>query len=270
MPTKIPFCDVTLNLTAGCSKCAPGCLDCWAERVAKRLKGAGIKGYDKVVDSNGWTGHIELCPWLLDKPLHLRRPRRIFVASLSDLFHPDVPFEFIDKVYVKISDYKRHKFLIFTKRIERMLEYHIRRPRIINIDGVERMSLIDWPIPNLISILSLSTQAEADDKIPLLLKIPAIVRGLSIEPLLGNIKEIQLTSLRDGQHIEWVVIGCESLTAGKAGRFQDGFIAAARNIVRQCQAADVPVYIKQISIKGKANRKISDWPKDLQIQDYPK
>jgi len=70
--------------------------------------------------------------------------------------------------------------------------------------------------------------------------------------------------------LSWLILGCESLAGGKAGRFQDGFIDAARSLVRQCKTADVPVYVKQIPIKGKVNRKISDWPKDLQIQDYPK
>lgn len=276
--TQIPYCQETWPVTAGCTKCEKGCAKCWAIRSAKRLKGKKIQGYGKVVDKNGWTGHIELMPWNLDKPLHWRKPRRIFVDSMSDLFHPKVPWEFIEEVFNKIALLDRHTFLIFTKRIKRAAEYfnsQKRRTESLNKDferdGIKEKCI--WPWPNLQLILSLSTKKEADEKIPILLNIPAAVRVLSLEPLLEKIDmrlgcryRITRTALKN---IDWVIIGCESLPGLKAGRFQDGFIEAARSIVRQCQNANIPVFVKQIPINGKVSHNPDEWPRDLRIQQYP-
>ena len=121
--TKIPYCDETWNVTAGCTKCSPGCENCWAEKWAYRLGCMGQPFYDMVQDEGRWNGIIELNKFILDQPLHWRKPRRIFVCSMSDLFHPEVPFEFIDKVFIQLYRLRRHTFLILTKRPDRMLDY---------------------------------------------------------------------------------------------------------------------------------------------------
>jgi len=274
MATEIPYCDETWAVTAGCTKCETGCLNDWAERVAKRLKGKGVQGYDKVVDKNGWTGHIELLPWNLDKPLRWRKPRRIFVNSMSDLFHQDVPDFYKQRIFLTMAGIDHHTYLIFTKRIKEAYLFWTSKWT----QGLQH----EFGLKNIQLILSLSTQKEADEKIPILLQIPATVRGLSIEPLLSEIdlhisdsrKDIIWRRTHGGcyerQFLQWCVVGCESLAGGKAGRFQDGFIDAARSIVQQCQADDVPVYVKQIPINGKVVRDIKQFPKDLQIQQYPK
>jgi len=280
--TEIPYCKETWAVTAGCTKCEKGCAKCWAIRSAQRLKGKGIRGYDKVVDKNGWTKHIELMPWNLDKPLHWRKPRRIFVNSMSDLFHQKVPWEFIEEVFNKIALLDRHTFLIFTKRVERAAEYfNIQKRRTESLnkdferDGIKEKCI--WPWPNLQLILSLSTQAEADKKIPILLQIPAAIRGLSLEPLLEPIQDnchgfprpqIAFNRKMVGgwfwEELGWVIIGCESGPKRRPCR-----IEWIRSIVQQCQVANVPIYVKQIPIiNGKVSRNPKEWPKDLRIQQY--
>ena len=286
--TKIPYVDVSWNITAGCTKCSPGCLNCWAEKWAHRLGCMGQPFYDTVQDEGRWNGIIELNKFILDKPFDWKNPRRIFVCSMSDLFHPEVPFDYIDKVMFTIyKSYKMgHTFLILTKRAKCMLKYFSG-----NVDGriLELFRLTDSQytsehrLTNSVNMLprvqlgvSISNQEEMW-KAKELSRIPAAVRWISFEPLLEDVREIPLTSLREddtdleefGQHIDWVVVGCESL-GQKAGRFQDGFIEAARSLVGQCQAANVPVYIKQVPINGKVSRNMAEWPKDLRVQQLAK
>ena len=280
--TKIPYCDETWNVTAGCTKCSPGCLNCWAEKWAHRLGCMGQPFYDMVQDEGRWNGIIELNKFILDQPLHWRKPRRIFICSMSDLFHPEVPFEFIDKVFIQLYRLRRHTFLILTKRPDRMLDYLDDDKWCLRI----LKSFKNWtpelrltgriPMPNVQLGVSISNQVEADEKIPTLLQIPAAVRWLSIEPML---EDIDLTGFKpwygtfkenqQDKGLQWVVVGCESL-GRKAGRFQDGFIEAARSLVGQCQVANVPVYVKQIPINGKVSRNPKEWPKDLRIQQLAK
>lgn len=245
MPTKISWTDETWNVVAGCTKCSPGCKNCYAERMAHRLKSMGNDNpqYLGKTDAYGkWTGEVECCDWLLDKPLHWKKPRRIFVVSMGDLFHEAVPFEFIDKVWWTMSVSRQHTFQVLTKRPKRYLEYWQHRLEKGFTDGNRE---------NIWAGVSISTQAEADEKIPILLQIPAAVRFVSLEPLLEEIRLVYRSennkmyvrwSADDNQFKpfdgfpDWGIIGCESINS-KAGRFQDGFVEAAINIVRQCKAA---------------------------------
>ena len=265
--TGIPYCDETLNVTAGCTKCSPGCENCWAEKMAHRLKHICLATnnnpqYLGKTDKDGhWTGKVECCPWLLDQPRKWKNPRRIFVNSMSDLFHPKVPFEFICKVFETIADASQHTYLIFTKRVEEMKEF---------FQSCEDWDASEWP--NVQLILSLSTQAEADKKIPILLDILAAVRGLSLEPLL---EDIDLTGFKPwygtfkenqkDKGLHWVVVGCESGSKRRPCKLE-----WVRSIVNQCQAARVPIYVKQLPINGKVSRNPKEWPKDLRVQQYPK
>lgn len=291
MSTGIPYVNETWNVTAGCNHCSVGCENCWAEKWAYRLSAMGKAPYDLVQAEGLWNGNIELIKDNLDQPLHWKRPRRIFVCSMSDLFHPKVPWEYIDDAFNIIALPNRHTFLIFTKRIKRAAEYFNHRHRMAESlnkdferDGIkERCS---WPWPNVQLILSLSTQAEADEKIPILMEIPAAVRGLSIEPLLEPVDFVNGMKYSDGSdwwngflmdtnkgiadYLHWVIIGCESMPGLKVGRFQDGFIEAARSLVRQSQAVGVPVYMKQLPINGRVSRNPKEWPEHLRVQDYAK
>ena len=296
MTTNISWTDETWNPVVGCSKVSEGCLNCYAERMAKRLAAMGMESphknpeYMSVVDENGWTGKIELCEHRLDQPLHWRKPRRIFVCSMSDLFHNYVPFEFIHRVLTVFALCPRHIGQILTKRPERMLEYFVKNK------GWLQLSSSGKPLPNLHLGVTCENQKRADERIPILLQIPAAKRFVSLEPLLepiwlGDCLGINKVMVVTGPTIEggkvhtpiikkqWtrklkeipslidqVIIGCES-RGGWAGRFQKEFNDAAIDIVRQCKAAGVKCHVKQIPINGKVSHKMSEWPSELRVQE---
>lgn len=296
--TKIEWAEKSWNPIAGCTKCSPGCLNCYAERMAKRLYWMGMARPSTLPEymnfEKGWlNGHIDFLEHRLKQPLHWRKPSRIFVCSMSDLFHEKVPFEFIDKVHaamiMAIRRGRYHTYLILTKRIKRMLKYYSsnRRPQLFDIlekDYDEFIGFfgINWPFPVLHLSVSISNQPEADEKIPILLQIHAAVRGLIIEPMLGSInidKWIWGNKCPDPQcgdstwdHycqlgeqlLHWVVVGGES-GPGARPMHPDW----VRNIRDQCIAAGVPFYFKQwgewlpvsqMTKEQKEVNKLSWWP----------
>lgn len=313
MPTKIEWTDEVWNPAIGCSKCSPGCQNCYAERFAYRLACMGQEKYQKVVKGMPtskpfwkkgftavWTGEIFCDKSILVKPLHWRKPRRIFLCSMGDLFHEKVPFEFIEKIFCVIRQCPQHTFLILTKRPEMMAEYiegeWCREDSSMGFGSI----IMTEEFPNIYLGISVSTQKEADEKRPILLQIPAAKRFVSIEPMLG---EIDLNLQKDydpigglrtyGDMLDWVIIGAES---GPRKRYCP--IENIRSVVQQCQAAGVPVFVKQIHIpklpKGnwwvdcpKAYHKHQgvlveqcgfvvckdmnnwQWPEDLQVQEFP-
>jgi protein gp37 len=200
--SSIEWTDATWNPVRGCSKVSAGCASCYAMRQAHRFSGSGkpYEGLTHVVPGKGpqWTGAVRTVPQLLDEPLHWRKPRRIFVNSMSDLFHPDVPDEFVHAVFAIMAVTPHHTYQVLTKRPERMSEllgqagiagaiaaetgpgcdYPGRRPFI-------RPDDMPWPLPNVWLGTSVEDQAAADERIPHLLRTPAAVRFLSCEPLLG-------------------------------------------------------------------------------------
>jgi len=212
-------------------------------------------------DTGKWSGKIALRDDQLGKPLHWKEPRRIFVCSMSDLFHPKIPFEFIDKIHaamiVAVRHSHYHTYLILTKRIKRMLKYYSsnRRPQLYKIlekdyDMITGFFGINWPFPNIHLGVSISNPDEMW-KAEVLSRIPAAVRWISFEPLLADVGEIPLISCREddnnleefGQHIDWVVVGGES---GPGARYCP--IENIRGIVEQCKAANIPVFVKQIHL----------------------
>lgn len=267
MGTKIEWTDESWNPVVGCTKVSEGCQNCYAERMAHRLKSMGNNNpqYLGKTDAYGnWTGKIECCDWLLDKPLHWRRPRRIFVCSMGDLFHPAVPFEFVCKVFETTWQAPQHTYLILTKRPKRIIAYkewgrkqeshliHERQPR-----------------PKQWLGISVENQKRAEERIPILLQIPAAKRFVSCEPLLGPINLLDLGGIMAmggiyGTHLDWVIIGCES---GPKRRPCD--LDWIRSIVNQCKAANVPVFVKQLSINGKVSHDPKEWPEDLRIRQWP-
>lgn len=288
MATKISYCDETWNPMAGCSPCSPGCDNCYASRAAcgRFLKEHPL--YKGLAKNNKWTGRIRTCidigrPDILDKPLRWRKPRTIFVCDMSDLFHPAVRFEFIAKMWDimlrggniesnPVHLYrKEHKFLILTKRPQRLLEF--------SQWMLKNHLLIDYP--NVYPGTTICNQAEADEKIPILLQIPAAKRWLSIEPVL---EPIRLFRTNPCEHrgcfshrthpcegcgymggwpvVDWVVVGCES---GPNRRFckLDWIV----EIVEQCQTAGIKVFVKQVSINGKVSHDMSEWPEKLRVRE---
>ena len=301
MPTKIPWTDETWNPIAGCSKCSPGCLNCYAERMAGRLANMGQVKYQECVQwdfvKKNWSRH-----WLdgriycdesaLDKPLHWKKPRRTFVNSMSDTFHEKVPFEFIKKIWDVGVKCPQHTLQILTKRPEIMYEFTQW------LAGQDDISIASWP-RNFHLGVSISTQAEADEKIPILLQIPAAKRFVSLEPILKRIDiipyiggraykckckkawhhtEINRLILRGERAsciecgkfaeifstLEWVIIGAESIN-GRPGR--ECKIEYVRDVVQQCKATGTKVFVKQLHIDGKLVRDINNFPEDLQIQE---
>jgi protein gp37 len=211
--TNIEWTDATWNPSTGCTKVSAGCANCYAERMAKRLKAMGQEAW-----KDGFS--VRCHQDRLDIPLHWKIPRRIFVNSMSDLFHEDVPFEFIDQVFAVMALCSQHTFQVLTKRAERMAEYlnnTNRKPNPHDIDQVNncttfdcidverdnveipgkhpgehwsyksRMADMPWPLPNVWIGTSCENQKTADERIPHLLRCPSAVRFLSIEPMLGPI-----------------------------------------------------------------------------------
>src|SRR5574343_1690673 len=169
--TRIEWATDVWNPVTGCTKVSAGCKNCYAERMALRLKEMGIGNY-----RNGFE--VTLQPHMLDLPLRWKKPRRVFVNSMSDLFHSDIPDSFVDQVFEVMHQAYWHTFLILTKRASFMCGYMARR-----YEPSKRVVL-----PNVWLGVSCENQATADERIPLMLQTPAAVRFVSCEPMLGEIK----------------------------------------------------------------------------------
>lgn len=233
-----------------------------------------------------WSGSIRLVPEALEMPLHWRKPRRIFVNSMSDLFHEEVPFSFIDQVFAVMSVTPRHTYQILTKRPERMLEV---------MNRIRSKELLGWAKGVYSHVwlgVSVEDQATADERIPILLQTPAAVRWISAEPLLGPIKlrwdrwlpvsgheQIEREQLRT---IDWAILGGES---GPGARPCD--LQWIRVIAAQCMAAGVKCFVKQLGaniapvtvengsvkerlfLKDRKGGDISEFPIDLRVREFP-
>lgn len=317
----IEWTDETWNPVIGCTPVSAGCLNCYAATMARRLEAMGRPEYgprwvDGSEDAAGntetiriaevrggravFTGDVRAVGWRLADPLHWRKPRRIFVCSMSDLFHESVPFEFIDRVWAIMALCPQHTFQVLTKRPQRMAEYlafsrtqvdrwaRVRR-QIRKLQGgdVDRPlgREYGWPLPNVWLGTSVEDQKAADERIPHLLRCPAAVRFLSCEPLLGPIvNQAGQRNWTDG--VDWVIVGGES---GPPARPCD--VGWIRGVIGQCREAGVPVFVKQLgsfpfcdSATGNpadiatfkrrlADRKGGDpaeWPKDLRVREWPR
>uniref|UniRef100_A0A6H1ZDZ4 Phage protein Gp37/Gp68 n=1 Tax=viral metagenome TaxID=1070528 RepID=A0A6H1ZDZ4_9ZZZZ len=243
MPSKIEWTDETWNPITGCTKISPGCKNCYAERMAKRL--AGRCGYPK--DS---PFEVALHPDKLDQPLRWRKPRRVFVCSMGDLFHEDVPTPWIYDVFQRMESCPQHIFMLLTKRPERM--------RSMVMGGVT-----GWETSHREHIwlgVTAENQEQADKRIPVLLSIPAAVRFVSVEPMLSTVDlchlqpndpPVEIDAL-NGTHgvtrphggksakLDWVICGGES-GPGARPMHPDW----ARGLRDQCVGAGVPFFFKQ-------------------------
>ncbi len=217
--SKIEWTECTWNPVTGCTKISLGCLNCYAERMAKRLQAMGQPNY-----RDGFR--LTLHPRMLDLPLHWRQPRMIFVNSMSDLFHKDVPFDFILKVFDVMKRARRHCFQVLTKRSERLAQLSPKLP---------------WP-----ENVWMGVTVESSDytfRIDHLRQTGATVKFLSCEPLLSCIPHMNL----DG--IDWVIVGGES---GPGARpICHEWVTDIRD---QCLAEGIPFFFKQWGgVNKKAN-----------------
>jgi protein gp37 len=200
--SKIEWTDATWNPVRGCSVISPGCVNCYAMKQAHRFSGPGgaYEGLTKQTSAGPqWAGVVRTVEDALDQPRRWRKPQRVFVNSMSDLFHEALPDEAIDRVFAVMALCPQHTFQVLTKRPERMLDWaKLPRPREYQSDwwgwwrerslkvGGPQAST-QWPLPNVWLGVSVEDQATADARIPLLLQTPAAVRFVSYEPALGPV-----------------------------------------------------------------------------------
>jgi len=328
--TGIQWTDATWNPVRGCSRISPGCENCYAETMAARFSAPGAWAHGFALQGPArWTRKVALVPSALDLPLRWKKPRRIFVNSMSDLFHESLSNEDIAAVFGVMAACPQHTFQILTKRAERMVKWfewartsfeqhrhvversltadHLARlsresivcahwagrnlPATLMADGELAADIIEsrWPLPNVWLGVSVEDQARADERIPHLLRAPAAVRFLSVEPLLGPV------DLRLGMKpadtappgspplrglVDWVIVGGESGHGARTMRLE-----WARRIVEQCKAAGVACFVKQLGAapqsgatvdstwptpKDRKGGDMDEWPADLRVRDFPR
>jgi protein gp37 len=328
--TGIEWTDKTWNPVVGCRRISEGCRHCYAKTLHDQRHKAFKEGKKVPAQYAKPFEQVQLMPDRLRDPLSWRKPCRVFVNSVSDLFHEDVNFEFIDRVFTTMALAKQHTFQVLTKRPERMREYFAgyRKSPVMPSLGVTFKDLppddicreggtLIAPLPNVWLGVSVENQAAADERIPHLLATPAAVRFLSCEPLLGpvDLEEIRIplagesfmtrsalhgtdglnkgkeTPGRD-KRIDWCIVGGES---GPGSRPMH--VEWARSLVRQCEAASVACFVKQLGscasdpvnglagaalavpeeaaplvslrLKDKKGGDPSEWPSDLQVREFP-
>ncbi|MGI1669268.1 MAG: phage Gp37/Gp68 family protein [Neptuniibacter sp.] len=225
--SKIEWTEQTWNPVTGCTKVSSGCKHCYAEVMANRLQAMGAPGYE-----NGFK--ITLMPDRLEQPLKRRKPTVYFVNSMSDLFHEEVPFDYIDRVFSVITRTPHHTYQILTKRSDRMADYFEGRDVPNNAWMGVSVEDKEYGVPRLSNLQ----------------KIPASIRFLSVEPLIEDIGLLNL----DGIH--WVIVGGES--GSKARPMKQEWV---ENIKTQCEAENVAFFFKQWGGWGadgiKRNKKIN-------------
>jgi protein gp37 len=307
MSTAIEWTDETWNPVVGCERVSKGCDYCYAKQIHDNRYKAFLAGKKVAPQYAVPFETVQLMPERLDYPRHWRKPRRVFVNSVSDLFHEDVTDEFLRAVFAVMADAKQHTFQILTKRPQRMLEFL-----------VGRTVMYGDPLPNVWLGVSVENQACANYRIPLLLQTPAAVRFLSCEPLLGPLNldkvgrgpwysplegwaldESGLAAESPCAMIDWVIVGGES--GAKARPCNVEWI---EEIVRICRDTFVPCFVKQLgavpmeseqtwrareltrvlSVKNRkrvpegfvgwsmADKKGGDpleWPLDLRVREFP-
>jgi protein gp37 len=306
--TAISWATDTWSPVLGCSPVSAGCAHCYAIRTTWRLahnpnpKVSGPRQglvdrrmgdiWGTAAGALRWTGGVACLPDELDTPLHWKKPRRIFVNSMSDLFHPEVPDEFIRQVLDVTASAYWHQFLILTKRPDRMRRFSA---------GVKHWQkgafnvgapLVGWP-ENVWLGVSIENQETADERIPILLDTPAAHRFVSAEPLLGPIRVDDMGDGREGTlkplvglhwargkgpRLDWVIVGGESGPGARPCK-----IEWIHSIVEQCKTASTSCFVKQlgsyyrstwsegagITAITHSGRNPSEWPDSIRVQQFP-
>jgi protein gp37 len=273
--TSIEWCDCTWNVTRGCRKKSPGCKNCYAARVAARFSKPG-QPYEGLAEFGpsgpNWTGNVLLVRDALAKPLHWKKPRRIFVNSMSDIFDKGFTNKTIAAVFGVMVACPQHTFQILTKDAERMhdwfkwVESHSVAPKLLSPYAVysqhanaiipdderkllsQRWWLVEkqWPLPNVWLGVSAESQQYADERIPWLLETPAAKRFVSYEPALGP---IDIEEYMDpagapcgasNEALDWVIAGAES--GPDARPMDENWVRSVRD---QCARHGVAFFYKQ-------------------------
>jgi len=208
--SKIEWTEKTWNPTTGCSKISPGCTNCYAETLSNRLKAMGVEKY-----KNGFE--LTVHPLEIEKPYNWKKPSMIFVNSMSDLFHEDIPFRIIKKIFEVMNKCERHIFQVLTKREGRLLELNER---------------LNWS-PNIWMGVSVEDENHIS-RIDFLRKTDSCVKFISFEPLLEPIQNLNL------QNINWVIVGGES--GPKARPIRKRWVI---DILDQCRKLNVKFFFKQ-------------------------
>jgi protein gp37 len=303
--SEIGWTDEVWNPVTGCTRVSAGCARCYASALHNKRYRANVQAgllavtrKDVMVTglpvaalrAMGWEGLpypdtydtpfavVTLHPERLEAPLHWRKSRRVFVNSMSDLFHEEVPDEFLDRVFAVMALTPQHTYQVLTKRTERMREYlhdgswdenepeEVRNRVLTLMDENttargEDMAPMTWPLPNVWLGTSVEDQRSADERVPILLETPAAVRFVSVEPLL---EPVDLTALDKTDEsdpgfsaltwcegtegtmgdavLDWVIVGGES-----GPKRRDCGVEAIIDVVRQCEAAGVACFVKQDS-----------------------
>jgi protein gp37 len=234
--SKIEWTDATWNPVTGCTKVSPGCKNCYAERLAERWRGVPGHPYEQGFDLRLWRERLNI-------PLSWKRPRRVFVNSMSDLFHDLVPDDFVDRVFQTMFEAGWHQFQVLTKRPDRMATYVASRRL--------RWGSLAEAGPHIWLGTSVETQAYID-RAECVASVSATVRFLSCEPLLGPL-DLRRVLGRDA--INWVIVGGESGPGARPMRK-----SWVQDIQNQCRAARVPFFFKQWGgvRKGEAGRTLND------------
>lgn len=238
--SSISWTDASWNPTVGCTKVSPGCDHCYAEVLALRLRDRGIAKYALGFQPRPWEPDLDL-------PRRWRRPRRVFVNSMSDPFHRSIPREYVRQVWEVMLQTPRHTYQVLTKRPHRMA--HVIRE-------------LELPVPDHIWLgVSAETQALAENRLPALLQIPAAVRWVSAEPLLAP---LDLGAWLAPDRINWLVSGAES-GPGRREPDPDWF----RSLRNQCRQAEVPYYHKQGSAHHPGRRREIDGVIHDALPEFP-
>ncbi|WDD36151.1 phage Gp37/Gp68 family protein (plasmid) [Nostoc sp. UHCC 0926] len=303
MSTNIEWADETINPIVGCSRISPGCQKCYAATAAASPRLQQFPQYQVV---SIWDGTVEFVKSQLIKPLYWKKPKRIFVCSMADLFHANVPDEWIHQVMAVAALSPQHTFQILTKRPERMKEYFSQQSLWVKWYEAAKENLWDavnekfgglinlqqdfidqpFPLPNVWLGASTENQQMAEKRIPILLQIPCSVRFLSCEPLLEEIDLRQGGAIQKlisdsyewelvNEDIQWIVVGGES---GPNSR--PCHIEWIESIVQQCQKSKTPVFVKQLGAnaqhegqpfktRDKKGGDIEEFPKHLQVREFP-
>jgi protein gp37 len=240
--TSIEWADCTWNALTGCTKISPGCKNCYAERMSKRLKLMGQPNYQNEFD-------LTLHPHMLELPLKWKTPKRVFVNSMSDLYHKDVPEEFIGRVFDTMNRAHWHTYQILTKRADRLEELSPRLP---------------WA-PHIWQGVSVEN-ADYTFRIDHLRRTGAHVKFLSVEPLLGPIPNLDLTG------IHWVIVGGES-----GGGCRPMEVEWVRQIRESCRHQGVAMFFKQtgeklarrLKLKSKKGGDAAELPAELRVRQFP-
>jgi protein gp37 len=245
--TAIGWTEATWNPVTGCSRVSPGCEHCYAEALSLR-RGWSKKPWTKQNAAENVTLH----PERLKQPLSWRGPRRIFVNSMSDLFHDLISDDFIDDVFAVMALARQHQFQVLTKRPERMQAYMTstsngaRRQSHVqsSVDRIRRGGYVPgWPLPNVWLGVSCEDQRRADERLPILLATPAAIRFASFEPLLGPIDfPLPCADSVFWGGLHWGIIGGES-----GPDYRPMQIEWAQAIADTFAWANRPVYVKQDS-----------------------